>query len=58
MEICTLATVLLGLIGAGAFALLILPLLIEYLVTPTFQSPRPDGAVLVTGARGAYSQRT
>jgi hypothetical protein len=50
MEVCTLAAALLGLIGAVAFTFLILPVIIEFLVSPSFPPPPPNAGVLVTGA--------
>ena len=39
MEVCTLAAALLGVLAAGAFVFLLLPLLVEFLVTPTHPAP-------------------
>lgn len=50
MEVCPLAAALLGVLTAGAFVFLLLPLLVEFLVTPTYPAPHPSGGVLVTGA--------
>lgn len=45
-----LAAVLLGVLAAGLFVLLVLPLLAELLVTPSYPAPHPSGGVVVTGA--------
>lgn len=50
VEICTTVAALIGTIAGGAFALLVLPLLVELIVTPTYPAPHPNGGVVVTGA--------